>query len=203
MCGQPGDRVDTDTDYYIRVRAVERLGLYARATYPVKIRTKPQSTTHRYALTGTAKVKGASVPLTGTLDTTIGSRTHTSVLTLQPTDVTLNNRPPVTAHLRFLPDGNPEGTLADGVFTTTARVAFAIPRVTLHGHEVSLPASCRTTPAEIPLTSGPGFDPRLGGALSGTFTMPPLSGCGQFTSLVNSLLAGGGNTVAVNLAPRG
>ncbi|MEV0680062.1 fibronectin type III domain-containing protein [Actinosynnema sp. NPDC050436] len=194
--------LEPDTEYYVRVRAVDKIGLYARATYPVKIRTQPRATTYHYSLTGTATVQGRPVPLAGTLDTTLGSRTHTSVLDLRPADVVLSHRPPLSARLEFRPEGDLAGTFADGVLTSTARVAVAVTHVVLPGREVPLPASCRTAPAEIPLASGPGFDPAAGGALTGTFTLPPLSGCGPLTDVVNGLVAGSGNTVAVDLVPR-
>jgi len=63
--------------------------------------------------------------------------------------------------------------------------------------------SCRTaTHAVVPLRSRPGFNLDRGGRVTGRYHRPPVTGCGWITPLVNLLVAGPGNAVAIDLIPR-
>lgn len=76
--------------------------------------------------------------------------------------------------------------------------------MTFLGYPISQSATCKTSvPAEITLRSGPGFDPMKGGTLTGEFTIPPVSGCGQADSMITSMVSGPGNTVQITLTPCG
>ncbi|WP_018681270.1 fibronectin type III domain-containing protein [Actinokineospora enzanensis] len=187
-----------ETDYYVRVRPIDQLGRLVRSTAPIKVRTLPRTTTFPYTLTGTARVKGATVPLTGSLRTVLEafSGKHTSDLTLDPTDVSARG---TSAHLEFVPESPTTGTLSATVFTANARVAVVVKSVTVRGHRVLMPEGCRTAPVDLPLRSAAGFDPRLGGEVTAAFTVPPLTGCGPLTTTANALLTGGGNTVTLRL----
>jgi hypothetical protein len=57
------------------------------------------------------------------------------------------------------------------------------------------------SPALVPLRSAPGFDLRRGGRLDGTYYRPRFTGGGALLPLVNAVLAGPGNGIAVDLAP--
>ncbi|HWE92084.1 MAG TPA: hypothetical protein VG317_21655 [Pseudonocardiaceae bacterium] len=41
-----------------------------------------------------------------------------------------------------------------------------------------------------------------GGILSGSYTLPPLTDCGAFTSLISAAASGSGNTVTLTLTSR-
>lgn len=64
--------------------------------------------------------------------------------------------------------------------------------------------ACATTvPTEVALTSAPEFTFSAGGTLSGTYTIPPFTGCGSATTLLNAFVAGPGNTVEIRLTQQG
>ncbi|WP_436493616.1 fibronectin type III domain-containing protein [Actinokineospora sp. HUAS TT18] len=178
-----------DTSYWLRVAGIDSHGNRGALGPPFEVRTAPAA----YRLTGTARVKGAAVALTGSFDSTVK---------LDPTkaEIRLGGVLPLAADVTFGPVETTT-TLVGGVLTATAKVAIGLPRVTLFGLPISQSPTCATTvPAEVAL-SGTGFDPAVGGTLTGTFAMPALSGCGSATPLLSAFVAGPGNTVEVRLAP--
>ncbi|SDI49580.1 Fibronectin type III domain-containing protein [Actinokineospora alba] len=203
------DGLAPDTDYWVRIRAIANYGgSYLGAPAKVRTAAAPAVAVHDYSLTGSASVKAArtSVALTGAARThlDVGTGKSTSVVTLNPTkaNVRFLGVLPLVADVTLTPVGATPGTLVGGVLTTTAAVNIGIPRVTFLGRPISQSATCATTvPAEITLRSGPGFDPVKGGTLTGEFTIPPVSGCGQADSMITSMMSGPGNTVQLALTP--
>ncbi|GAA3035417.1 fibronectin type III domain-containing protein [Actinokineospora globicatena] len=184
-----------DTDHYIRIRAVERG--YERRSEVFPIRTRSFFTHNYFDTGGSVTIKGTHVQLLGEQVTKreLATGNHTSNPTFAPTQVRLGGLG--TAHLEFTPLDPATGTFQGGVFTETIRQKVTIARVTLGGRTVATP-NCSTT-VELPLTSGPDF--RFNGTpnlMSGTFTIPPLRDCGPATTLINRLVAGPGNTAAIN-----
>ncbi|MGW5747463.1 DUF6801 domain-containing protein [Amycolatopsis sp. NPDC003861] len=109
---------------------------------------------------------------------------------------------PGTADLQFSPDGPQTGELTGDGFVAHAKLALALPRVTLFGLPVA-DAGCRAS-ASIPvdLKTGAGFALASGGPVSGQYAIPPLTGCGTFTAYLSSLVQSDSNTFAVTLTAR-
>ncbi|WP_199440016.1 DUF6801 domain-containing protein [Umezawaea beigongshangensis] len=117
---------------------------------------------------------------------------------------TLFNLLPARATVEMTPLGRTTGTLADGAVTARSSVVIGLTDVRVLGVQVVKPTHrCRTTaPADIGLTSAPGFDPITGGTLSGTYTIPRFESCGLVTPIVNSSIPGSGNTIGLTIAGR-
>ncbi|MGV9359603.1 DUF6801 domain-containing protein [Amycolatopsis sp. NPDC003731] len=109
---------------------------------------------------------------------------------------------PGTADLQFSPDGPQTGEITGDGFVAHAKLALALPRVTLFGLPVA-DAGCRAS-ASIPvdLKTGTGFALASGGPVSGQYAIPPLTGCGTFTEYLSSLVRSDSNTFAVTLTAR-
>jgi hypothetical protein len=92
----------------------------------------------------------------------------------------------------------------EGRMSATITVDAVIAAARAAGLTLINDGSCRTaTHAVVPLHSEPGFNLERGGRLAGTYRRPPFTGCRWITPLVNLLVAGPGNTVVIDLAPRG
>ncbi|RZS40853.1 fibronectin type III domain protein [Herbihabitans rhizosphaerae] len=194
-----------DTEYTFTVQARDGNGYKSKLSAPVTVRTRPAVAQHAYTLAGTSTLAAArtTVSLTGnaaaTLDLAAG--THTAELTLRPTKVTLllAGVLPAEADVQFA-TGPATGTLAGGVLSTASTVTITLTRVTVLGLPIAGGPTCRTA-ANVVLRSGAGFDPAAGGALTGTYAIPPFTGCGAATNMINGTVAGPGNTVAITLTP--
>jgi len=92
----------------------------------------------------------------------------------------------------------------EGRMSATVTVDAVIATVRAAGLTLISGGSCRTAShAVVPLRSEPGFNLERGGRLAGVYQRPPFTGCGWITPLVNLLVAGPGNTVVIDLIPRG
>jgi hypothetical protein len=90
----------------------------------------------------------------------------------------------------------------DGLLFATVTVDAVLAAVRVAGRTLVGGGSCRTAEqAVVPLRSRPGFDLERGGRLVGRYRRPPFTGCGWITPLVNLLVAGPGNAVAIDLIP--
>lgn len=151
-----------------------------------------------YGVTGstTLKALGATAPLTGTFTG------FTPAFDPAHAEFKVFGFVPGTADLRFTPDGPQSGEPAGDGFVAHAKLALAVPQVTLFGLPVA-EAGCRAS-ASIPvdLKTGPGFALASGGPVSGPYAIPPLTGCGAFTAYLSSLVQGEGNTFALTLTAR-
>ncbi|WP_410640482.1 DUF6801 domain-containing protein [Amycolatopsis sp. lyj-346] len=158
-------------------------------------------TEYRYAVAGSTalKVLGATAPLTGSL--TAGP-VFATALDETAADFKAFGFVPGRADLRFTPDGPQTGEAVDGGFAAHSTLALALPQVTLFGLPVA-DAGCRASaPIPVDLRTGPGFAMATGGPVTGTYAIPPLTGCGAFTAYLSSLVQGGGNTFALTLTAR-
>ncbi|WP_233594981.1 DUF6801 domain-containing protein [Amycolatopsis sp. WAC 04169] len=206
------DGLTADTEYTFTVVAKDAAGNKSAASAPVTAKTKPNTSPivkYSYDLAGKTQLKKLSGPidLRGGINAAISlaNGTFEADLTLNPTsaNLTLWGFVPVNAKIEFASAGKTTGTLADGVLKSTSAVTVKLPRISVFGFPVSASAKCQTkTPAQIPLQSKAGFDPLAGGKLTGSYTLPPLQGCGFLNDIITAVTSGPGNTVEVNLKPR-
>jgi hypothetical protein len=98
---------------------------------------------------------------------------------------------------------NPDGTVT---FDATTSSDMRITSLQLGPVTAQVGSNCHTSsPVLLPLhTTAPSvFDPLTNGLrFSGTYNLPPLTGCGAFTSLLNNRMAGPDNPFAVTISPR-
>ncbi|MEU8803359.1 DUF6801 domain-containing protein [Spirillospora sp. NPDC048819] len=167
-----------------------------------------EPTQYAFALEGSSTIKasGGTVPLTGGLDAELTGNAITADLTLDPSTAQLQvfGFLPVTADVAFAPEGGTTGTYMDGVLTTTSKVIIRLPAFEVFGVvPIGGGEECRTSePSGITLTSAAGFDPNTGGALSGTYDLPALTGCGPLTGLLGSSVTGPDNEINVTLTKK-
>ncbi|MCX2968345.1 MULTISPECIES: DUF6801 domain-containing protein [Streptomyces] len=163
-----------------------------------------------FGLSGSSHIKAANgdVALDGTIDADfdLASGSYEADMTLADTsgEFTVFGFLPATADIRFNPTEKVTGTLSnDGKLTANATTEVILPSVKVFGLPVGGGESCRTVDAaEIPLESEGRFDPFDGGTLTGTYTLPQLSGCGMLNGIISAVTAGPGNTIELNLASR-
>ncbi|WP_410663885.1 DUF6801 domain-containing protein [Amycolatopsis sp. lyj-84] len=162
----------------------------------------------QYTVAGKTGVKalGATAPLSGGFDL---SATSATVFTGGPAfdkahaDFRLFGFLPGAADLEFVADGPQGGDFAGTGFVARSRFTTVLPLVTLIGMPVSSGPGCRTSaPSTAELRTGDGFTLAGGGALSGTYSLAPLTGCGAFTQYLSSFVQGDGNTFDLVLTPR-
>ncbi|MGW4063882.1 DUF6801 domain-containing protein [Amycolatopsis sp. NPDC004747] len=155
---------------------------------------------HEYRVTGstTLKALGATAPLTGSFAVPAFSPAFDATRA----EFKVFGFVPGTADLQFSPDGPQTGEITGDGFVAHAKLALALPRVTLFGLPVA-DAGCRAS-ASIPvdLKTGAGFALASGGPVSGQYAIPPLTGCGTFTTYLSSLVQNDSNTFAVTLTAR-
>ncbi|MGW4400961.1 DUF6801 domain-containing protein [Amycolatopsis nivea] len=160
---------------------------------------------YNYSLTGTTTLRalGTTVPLNGTFAvTTQPSFSDRPAFDPAQAAFKLFGFVPGTAELRFAPDGEQTGSLGDGGFVAHTNLSLAVPQVSLFGLPVA-DQNCRTSaPIPVDLRTGAGFALTTGGPVTGTYSIPPLTGCGAFTGYLSSLFQGDGNAFAVTLAAR-
>jgi len=158
------------------------------------------SPSREYRVTGstTLKALGATAPLTGSFAVPAFSPAFDRTRA----EFKVFGFVPGTADLQFSPDGPQTGEITGDGFVAHAKLALALPQVTLFGLPVA-DAGCRAS-ASIPvdLKTGTGFALASGGPVSGPFAIPPLTGCGTFTAYLSSLVQSDSNTFAVTLTAR-
>ncbi|MBP2471701.1 hypothetical protein JOF53_000573 [Crossiella equi] len=99
------------------------------------------------------------------------------------------------------PEGKTTGTFQNGVVKSSSKVTVALPDVRVWGIPVYLGDACKTvTPADIALTSGPNFNPTVGGTLAGAYEIPAFQGCGDFiTDIISAVTSGPNNKITLDL----
>ncbi|ACU36100.1 DUF6801 domain-containing protein [Actinosynnema mirum] len=163
-----------------------------------------------FGVTGASSIKklGSSLPLgPGTLgaDVDLATGTFTGDLALPDAkgEFSLFGFLPAKATVRLIPRGPTTGVISEGAVTATTKVDIKLTDVRVLGIPVvgGPLLNCTTTePSTVTLSSGPGFDPLLGGPLSGDYRIAPFSGCGLATVIVNGTIPGDGNTLALDIA---
>ncbi|GAB4002398.1 DUF6801 domain-containing protein [Nocardioides ultimimeridianus] len=199
------------TSYSFTVKAHDAAGNVSPASSAVQVTTppsQPSTVSYTYGLQGTTHLAapGSDAHLSGTVAATLttGTGAFTATLGLSPTTTSfkLYGFLPVTASVTFATVGSTTGQLSPTGLTSTSQVLVRLPSITLFGFPVGGGASCQTTtPAQIPLRSGAGFDPVKGGALTGSYSLPSFANCGYATAALNMVAPGPGNTVDVTLTP--
>ncbi|MEE1927058.1 DUF6801 domain-containing protein [Streptomyces sp. TRM 70351] len=161
-----------------------------------------------YGLSGTTHIKAANgdVSLNGAIDADfdLASGSYEADLSLEDTsgNFTAFGFLPAAADIKFSPVDRVTGTLSNaGALTAKAKTDVILPKVKIFGLPIGGGANCKTqTPAQLDLTSEGRFDPFGGGTLTGTYTLPPLKGCGLLNDIISGVTAGPGNTISLNLA---
>lgn len=111
---------------------------------------------------------------------------------------------PVTATVELTEAEPTTGSLNinTGAMQSTSHMTLRLTRLTIAGLPAPVGSHCQTVqPAEIPLTSQPGFSVLRGGDVSGTYTIPPFEHCLLNTGLINLTIPGPGNTLTLTLGP--
>jgi hypothetical protein len=149
----------------------------------------------------------AEVP-TSVVKTTIDLDAKTLTGSAQIPDLTVHlklaNLVPTTSIVRIVPQGGLTGTvdLAANQLSTTTTFKLQVLRVfqdslpainLVSGNCVSKSATSATLNNTTPINI---FDTTT---VSGSYAIPAFTGCGLLTPLLNVLLAGGGNTLTLNL----
>lgn len=158
-----------------------------------------------WVATGALSLARGSAPLAGSLTGLDlgGASGNGGALTLRLTQVRLTapGGLPVTASMALVPSGGASFSAGDGAQRTlTQAVRVKLSQAKLFG---SIPLVLGTTcQAKAPstLTLSGELTPG-GGTLTGPLTIPALTGCGPFTSVLSSLIAGTTKGVRLTLAP--
>jgi hypothetical protein len=161
------------------------------ATYPVNGTTTIASTNSSMTLgPGT---------LAATLD--IATENFTANLDLPPATGTFTELGfvPVSATTEFIQNGPTTGKDVNGGIQSTSSIIIKLTDVKVAGIDVPVGDNCETSPATINLTSEAGFNVLLGGNIAGTYTIPDFSNCGFSTFIINAIIPGSGNTIALTL----
>jgi hypothetical protein len=162
-----------------------------------------------YGVSGTTHVKalGATVPLgPGSLDVSISPTGVTGNLSLPTATANFNlfGFIPGTAQVKLSSASPTTINLSSTGVKTDTKENIQLSTVSIFGMSLlSAGSTCETsTPADIALSSGPGFTLLSGGTLSGSYTIPRLSGCGFFAPFINAFTAGPGNTISITATPK-
>jgi hypothetical protein len=160
-------------------------------------------TTHLKTLNQDIQTDGGT--LTGTLD--LGTGDLTGELALPPTETPLQLAgivPLANVGTEVVPTGPITGhvDLATSTITTTSSFHLKIRYVRPLGLPLNLVGNRCQTSRPITLTTSGTIDlATQAGTISGEFAIPPLQNCGIFTSLLNPLVAGDGNTFTASVRP--
>ncbi|GAB3666281.1 hypothetical protein GCM10027589_31310 [Actinocorallia lasiicapitis] len=197
--------LEADKDYVFTVQAVDKAGNVSDLSNAANVHTLPigQGTEFAYNVAGSSKIKAANgtLPLKGKIAGTITGGNFAGDLALEKStgSFRLLGFIPATADATFVQQGQTTGTLSGTNLTTNSKMLVKIPSVKVFGIEVAGGPACQTkTPVDVTLKST-NFVTGVGGALSGTYTIPATEGCGSLNSQVTALLAGPGNTINVTL----
>ncbi|WP_130347558.1 fibronectin type III domain-containing protein, partial [Herbihabitans rhizosphaerae] len=201
-----------DTSYTFTVKAKDAKNNVSPASNAVTAKTQPgggEVIEYGFDLAGESFIKAPNgkTALKGGIDVdyTLATGAYEGDMVLNPTTgkFSLFGFLPTTAKIEFVQTSKTTGTLKDGVLKSSSNMIVKLPQVSVFGFPLSSSADCQTvTSTKIDLRSPAGFDPLKGGKLAGTYTLPPLKGCGVLNNLISAFTAGPGNTVDVNLTPK-
>lgn len=201
------------TSYSFTVVARDLAGNSSPASNAVSVTTSAPAPTivkYKYALTGSSDLKTltkGSVPLKGDvvadLNVSTGAYTGTTVLVDAPASLKALGFLPITAVIGFTEIGGTSGALTGGVLTANTKQNIRLKSAKSLGINLIGNGTCQTkTPSAIALKSGSGFQPTVGGTVTGTYSISALTGCGLLNGLVSGLTAGSGNTITAKLTPK-
>jgi hypothetical protein len=108
---------------------------------------------------------------------------------------------PVTATTQFIQDGQTTGAIDGntGGMSSTSKITIRLVDVKVAGLDIPVGNSCETSPTTVNLTSESDFNVLTGGDVAGTYKIPDFQNCGLATPLLNIVIPGSGNTIALNL----
>ncbi|MEU6485358.1 DUF6801 domain-containing protein [Streptomyces sp. NPDC046887] len=166
----------------------------------------PGPTTRAYTASGSTGIKatGGSAPVQGSYTATYTPQSGKEGSTRGELHLTSPGGPlplfgflPATASYRFTPQGQSSGTYSDTRGETLRQpTVLTVPQVTLFGLPVGGGESCRTTgPADLSLAAT-AAEP---GRFKGTYTLPPLTGCGFFNDAISAAIGGPDNTLELTM----
>ncbi|MCS0635740.1 hypothetical protein NX801_08695 [Streptomyces sp. LP05-1] len=178
------------------------------ATSPTAPPTTPPPTpfTRVYSADGSTLLKATAggAPVRGTYNATYtpkdgkaGSTRGELRLDSTGGPLTLLGFLPATATYRFTPEDKASGSYSDTAGETLRQpTTMTVPQVTLFGLPVGGGESCRTTgPFDLSLASTAAGPTRF----KGTYTLPPLTGCGLFNDAISAAVSGPDNTMDLTL----
>ncbi|GAA2787420.1 hypothetical protein [Saccharopolyspora taberi] len=106
---------------------------------------------------------------------------------------------PTHAKVRITQESDLAGTFQAGSVTVAGDFAIQITEVGHFGAGIPM-QNCRTTePVRIELKSEGSFSPTEGGRLTGQYQIPKFADCGFDTEIINGLVTGKDNPIAVDL----
>ncbi|GAA2125076.1 hypothetical protein [Streptomyces synnematoformans] len=162
-----------------------------------------------YPLSGTTHLAGTDSDLElgpGTLETTVdlSNGALSADTNLPPATGSFKTLDliPATATTEFIETEPTAGTIdiATGEVNTVSKLTLRITELKVAGIPIWVGSRCKTeVPAEIALTSEPGFNPFTGGTLSGEYTIPDFEHCLLATPVINAIIPGEGNTISLDL----
>ncbi len=158
----------------------------------------------KYTVTGTTHIAkpGAELKLgPGQFDmyTQIGSYTFYGTITLPPVKVTkvVPGIGAVSGTVTLGP-GSADGSVFGG-FTGSATWPVKLSDVRVNGVPYDVGASCGTAQPVTTELVADGFVTGQGGRLTSTYTLGEFANCGSATPVLNTAVAGPGNTLALDL----
>lgn len=161
-----------------------------------------------YPLTGTTHLAGTDSDLElgpGTLESSVDLSTGalTANTKLPPATGSFKTLDliPATATTEFIETEPTAGSIDNtGEVKTVSKLTLRITELKVAGLPIWVGDRCQTeVPAELALTSEPGFNPLKGGTLSGTYTIPDFEHCLLATPVINAIIPGEGNTISLDL----
>lgn len=169
-----------------------------------------------FALAGQGQINNrVALPLSGQMTVAVepGSNTVSGQMQANPASISVSiirffKTLSLDADVTFLPQGALSGSFNNGSLTLEqdVRAGLGNVRLKVFGFPLSTGQgdSCKTAaPISLGFSTqdGESFDMETGGHLAGEFSMPPFTGCGVMTELVNLFLAGPDSTFSIMLTP--
>jgi hypothetical protein len=162
-----------------------------------------------YPISGTSHINATDADLAvgpGTLRATLdlGTGAVTGSVSLPPATGSFTELGiiPVQATVEFIEAAPTTGTvdLNTGATQAESHITLRLTALKVAGLPVIVGSHCQTErPATIPLSSESGFNPLLGGTVSGTYTIPDFEHCLLATPVINLTIPGPGNTLTLTL----
>jgi hypothetical protein len=163
-----------------------------------------------YTATGSTHLSGATVPITDAFDFRYSLSSGDVEMSLHPVNGTVPFSlfgfvPGGSATVTLAPATPLTGSLNPGVMGGDIKETIKVTDMSVFGVPiVQASTTCLTSGLiDIPLTFNPSFTAQFGGTVSGTYSIPSMTGCGLFTPFVSAVLSGAGNTLALALKPAG
>ncbi|MEU0372861.1 hypothetical protein ABZ070_21840 [Streptomyces sp. NPDC006283] len=162
-----------------------------------------------YPLSGVTHLQGTGSDLelkpgvlAVTADLRAGTLTADTKLPPAPGSFKMIGAIPVSVTTEFIEPEPTVGTidLKTGAIKSTTKLILRLKDLKVAGIPTPVGSACQTeVPAELDLTSEPGFNALKGGKLSGTYAIPKFEHCLLATPLINMIIPGDGNSISLTL----